>query len=189
MSKPGKALWLGFFLLGFNVVLFMTHYRTRVRVKESRLDIQTLSSFKQAVVSDASKLTLVSHSSKQAQETKSVPGSQGIKSTALISHPERHQRVKCKQCVDIEPFKPIITPAVAEGRLDFVILILTQFGDVAFQRRQVIRKTWANKKNFAPLKGEYFFAIGKWTQVVLFICHLFLPFSVCVLLKLYFSFL
>ena len=68
----------------------------------------------------------------------------------------------CEFCVNYKRHHAVIEPQnTPKGPLDFVFLVLTQYGQGAFERRQFIRRTWANQTHIKPLKGTHFFALGE----------------------------
>ena len=67
----------------------------------------------------------------------------------------------CNTCVDYTPYKPIIAPRnITQDQLEFVFLIYTKYAQEAYERRQFIRRTWANQTYWGSVRIQHVFTLG-----------------------------
>ena len=89
----------------------------------------------------------------------------------ITSMGNHNNATTCKYCVKFKHHVAVVSPEPTTEALDFVYVILTQFGDVPKQRRDVIRRTWANKESYGSLIGDYVFAIGEYFRTCCWMLH------------------
>ena len=68
----------------------------------------------------------------------------------------------CRRCIDAKQYKSVITPLRSSmKKWDVVLLIISSHRKDALERREVIRKTWANTSIYLPVKIERLFILGE----------------------------
>ena len=86
-----------------------------------------------------------------------------FKDTISISNTTQKRRI-CNGCIDYMQYHVILGPQLEQSRsedLDLLIVVSSSYNADSAHRRDVIRRTWANKSFYSQFKTKNFFVLGK----------------------------
>ena len=67
----------------------------------------------------------------------------------------------CKQCINMNLFRVIISPKrITQTEFHTILLLMSSYRRDAFARRQAIRNTWGNTTIYVPIKMQRVFVLG-----------------------------